>query len=160
MTIRTIAIALALAATFNGTAATAQDDILLTVTGPDGADLASYDMAALEALGTETFETSTLWTDGVQSFTGVPLDVLLADLGVTGGELKAQAINDYAVAIPVSDAVDGGPMVAFLANGEPMSIRDKGPLLLIYPFDADDAYQTEVIYSRSIWQLNRIQVVE
>ena len=48
--------------------------------------------------------------------------------------------------------------MAFLNNGEPMSIRDKGPLWIIYPFDDNPDYQTEVIYSRSIWQLDQIHV--
>ena len=74
--------------------------------------------------------------------------------------MKATAINDYAVEIPVSDAVVGGPIVAYFLNGEPMSVRDKGPLWIVYPFDADPHYQTEVIYSRSIWQLDRIELIE
>ena len=41
-----------------------------------------------------------------------------------------------------------------------MSVREKGPLWVIYPFDSDPEYQTEVIYSRSIWQLDRIVVEE
>jgi hypothetical protein len=39
-----------------------------------------------------------------------------------------------------------------------MSLREKGPLWIIYPFDSSPEYQTELIYSRSIWQLNRIEV--
>lgn len=150
----TLAAALLLAAPL----ARAEEGVLLTVTGADGAPLATYDRAALEALGTESFETTTIWTDGVQTFEGVPLSALLADLGVTEGEVSAQAINDYAVTIPVSDAVEGGPIVATLLNGAPMSIRDKGPLWIVYPYDADPAWQTETIYSRSIWQLDRLQV--
>ena len=79
---------------------------------------------------------------------------------MTEGTLKATAINDYAVEIPVEDAVEGGPIIAFMRNGAPMSVRDKGPLWIVYPYDSDPAYQTEVIYSRSIWQLDRIEVME
>jgi hypothetical protein len=39
-----------------------------------------------------------------------------------------------------------------------MSLREKGPLWIIYPFDSSPEYQTELTYSRSIWQLNRIEV--
>ncbi|MEC8574513.1 MAG: oxidoreductase, partial [Pseudomonadota bacterium] len=41
-----------------------------------------------------------------------------------------------------------------------MSLRDKGPLWIVYPFDSDPAYQTEAIYSRSIWQLEEITVTK
>ena len=74
--------------------------------------------------------------------------------------LRATAINDYTVEIPVSDAVEGGPIIAYSVDGKPMSVRDKGPLWVIYPYDSGAQYRSEVIYSRSIWQLDRIEVVK
>ena len=133
-------------------------EVLLTLTHDGGTS--EFDIAALEALGAEEFSTTTIWTEGEQTFTGVSLFALMAEAGISDGTLKATAINDYAVEIPVSDAVVGGPIVAYFLNGEPMSVRDKGPLWIVYPFDADPHYQTEVIYSRSIWQLDRIELIE
>jgi hypothetical protein len=137
-------------------------DIVLTITGEiaatnaDGA--AVFDRAMLEAMEPVEFTTTTTWTEGPQVFTGVLLFDLLALVGVTEGMLRAKAINDYAVDIPVSDAVEGGPIVAYLRNGEPMSVRDKGPLWIVYPYDSRREYRSEVIYSRSIWQLDRMEV--
>lgn len=137
-------------------------EVVLTVTGAIGAtnqgDAAVFDLDMLKAMGEVTFETSTPWTEGKQSFTGVPLDALLQAVGVTEGTLTAKAINDYAVEIPVTDAVAGGPILAYLQNGDPMSVREKGPLWVVYPYDLKDDYQAEVIYSRSIWQLSSIDV--
>ena len=130
-------------------------ETLLTVTHDDV--VTEYDLAALEALGAVTVETSTIWTDGVQTFTGVPLTAFADLLEIEDGVFLASAINDYTVEIPVSDAVAGGPIIAFLNDGKPMSIRDKGPLWVIYPYDSNPDYQAEVIYSRSIWQLDRIE---
>jgi hypothetical protein len=140
------------------------DEVLLTVSGDiavtNGDGVARFDRAMLEALDPVTFTTSTIWTDGAQEFTGVPLHVLLDALNIDDARLSATAINDYAVEIPTSDAVEGGPIIAYLNNGSAMSVRDKGPLWIVYPYDSNDAYQTETIYSRSIWQLDRIVVVE
>jgi hypothetical protein len=139
-----------------------EGEVLLTVSGDiaatnaDGA--AAFDRAMLEAMEPVTFTTTTTWTEGPQTFTGVELADLLDALGVTEGTLRAMAINDYGVDIPVADAVAGGPIVAYLRDGDPMSVRDKGPLWIVYPFDAKPEYQTEVIFSRSIWQLDRIEV--
>ena len=83
---------------------------------------------------------------------------LLDRLGVEGGTLTASAANDYSVDIPVSDATDPGPIIAFARNGETMTLRDKGPLWLVYPYDASPAWRTEVVYARSIWQLDHIAV--
>ena len=133
-------------------------DVVLTFTHGDQS--IEFDMAALTDLGETQFTTTTSWTDGEQDFVGVSLHTFLEQVGVQDGALKATAINDYAVDIPVSDAVEGGPIIAYHRNGEEMSVRDKGPLWIVYPYDTNPAYQTEVIYSRSIWQLDRITVVE
>lgn len=133
--------------------------VLLTVEGlADVQGPVAFDRALLEALPAVELTTATIWTDGEQVFTGVELAVLLAHLGVEGGTLRAIAINDYSVDIPVADAVPGGPIIAYLQNGAPMSVRDRGPLWIIYPYDASAAYRTEAIYARSIWQLSRIEL--
>jgi hypothetical protein len=128
----------------------------IAVTNLDGA--AVFDRGMLEAMEPVEFTTTTTWTEGPQVFRGVLLRDLLDNVGVTGGTLRAFAVNDYAVDIPVSDAVQGGPIVAYLLNGRPMSVRDKGPLWIVYPYDSRREYRSEVIYSRSIWQLERIEV--
>ncbi|MDK3020152.1 oxidoreductase [Pseudodonghicola flavimaris] len=139
-----------------------QGEVLLTINGAismhNDAEAARFDRAMLETLETVTIETSTIWTEGVQSFTGVPLVALMQAVGARGDSLRATAINDYAIEIPRSDWVEGGPIVAYLNNGKPMSVREKGPLWVIYPYDTNPKYQGEVIYSRSIWQLDRITV--
>lgn len=129
---------------------------LLTVTGPQGSH--DYDLAALEALGPTSFATSTIWTDGEPTFTGVPLRRILDDAGIADGVVAATAINDYAVQIPVEEVTETYPIVAYLLDGEAMSVRDKGPLWVVYPYDSDPALRSEVIYSRSIWQLDRLSV--
>lgn len=139
-------------------------DVLLTVSGAidvaNNGDTAEFDLSMLQALDDTTVKTTTIWTEGEQIFQGVSLDALMKRLGVDAGTLRATAINDYSVEIPVSDAVPGGPILAYLLNGDTMSIRDKGPLWVIYPFDANVDYRSEVIYSRSIWQLDRIEAID
>ena len=122
-------------------------------------DTLVFDADAFAALGTVSIETTTIWTDGLNTFEGVPLKTLTDLVGAEDGQLLASAINDYTVEVPVSDAVADGPIVAYRLNGQEMSVRDKGPLWIIYPYDQNADYRTEVIYSRSIWQLDRIEVV-
>lgn len=143
--------------------ATPTGQIVLTVTGdistPTEDTYMDFDIDMLKSLGEVSFETTTPWTDGVQTFTGVPLYRLTELLGVTEGTLRAAAANDYAVDIPVSDAVEDGPIIAYLQNGSPMSVREKGPLWIVYPYDQKVDYQSEVTYSHSIWQLVSIDVL-
>jgi hypothetical protein len=158
------------AVAFSAFAALAQDlpqpegEVLLTVSGAisttNNGSTAEFDLDMLKALDDTTIETTTIWTEGTQVFQGVSLNVLMTRLGIDGGTLRATAINDYAVEIPVSDATPEGPILAYLLNGDTMSIRDKGPLWVIYPYDANSDYRSEVIYSRSIWQLDRIEAID
>lgn len=134
-------------------------DVILTVTGVDAAPV-QFDRASLSALGLKTVETTTIWTEDTQTFEGVSLKSIIDALGVESGTLFATAINDYTVEIPVTDALENGPIIALTLNGEAMSIRDKGPLWVVYPYDSSAQFRTEVVYSRSIWQLDRIEVVE
>mgnify|MGYP000671963065 CR=1 FL=1 len=155
-----LAVALAVVTGLTGTAARAEghDTVILTVTGLEPPR--TFTRADLEAIGVESFETSTIWTDGIQEFSGTPLHAFVAALGLEQGVLNAIAINDYRVEIPVSDAVENGPILAFARNGVSMSLRDNGPLWVVYPYDSNIDYRSEVIYSRSIWQLERIDVVQ
>ncbi|MCO8146605.1 oxidoreductase [Rhodovulum tesquicola] len=136
--------------------------VVLTVTGDiavaNEGTAAVFDLDMLRALPAETIRTTTIWTTGELELTGVPLNALLARLGVDGGRLTATAINDYAVEIPVLEAVPGGPIVAYLEDGAEMPRRKRGPLWIVYPFDENPAYRSDVIYSCSIWQLDRIDV--
>lgn len=138
------------------TAASAQEETILEVTHAD--EIHSFTLEELQALPVSSFETTTIWSEGPQTFEGVSLKDLLDTLEVSEGEIQATAINDYSITIPLSDATEDGPIIAYHTNGEEMSRRDKGPLWIVYPYDSDLKYQTEIIYSRSIWQLDRISV--
>ncbi len=137
-------------------AAHAQDSPVLTTTVDD--TVRSFTIEQLKQLPAQTITTETIWTEGSQTFEGVPLAALLDELGVESGVISAQAINDYAVDIPVDEITPTAPIIAYHQNGAPMARRDKGPLWLVYPYDSSPEYQTEMIYSRSIWQMDRLNL--
>ena len=145
-----------------GQLAAPKGDVALTVSGEisnvNAPGEARFDLDMLKALPRASFRTKTQWTTGISEFSGVSLVDLLAAVGAKGATLRATALNDYAVDIPVADAIVGGPIIAYALDGKPMSVRDKGPLWIIYPFDAKAEYRAEAIYSRSIWQLRSLVV--
>jgi len=120
-------------------------------------ELSLEDMDALEQV---TFSTTTIWTDGETTFSGVPLKALLAHVEAKGAGIEMVALNAYAVSMPVSELEDDAPIVATRMNGETMSVREKGPFWVVFPYDRDPKYRTETVYSRSIWQLNRLKLLE
>jgi hypothetical protein len=49
-------------------------------------------------------------------------------------------------------------MVAYRLDDQPMTVREKGPLVIIYPFDARPGLRDAVYYSRAVWQLRRLEL--
>lgn len=137
--------------------------VVLTVSGPLGqtnADgTARFDMAMLEALPQRETRTTTPWHEGLQTFSGPRLSDLMAALGATGSELRVVALNDYAASVPWSDLETYPVILATRHNGNPMPVRQHGPLFVIYPFDEHPEIRTEVHFGRSVWQIDRIEVV-
>ena len=102
----------------------------------------------------------TPWTDGKTTFDGLLFDAVLDAVGAHGKTLRVTALNDYSAEIPASDATDFATMLAIRMNGEPMSVRDKGPIFMVYPFDTNPELYNEKYFSRSVWQIKSIEVIE
>jgi hypothetical protein len=128
----------------------------ITETNQDGA--AVFDRAMLEALGNATIVTRTPWSDGVSTYEGVRLDVLMEAVGAEGHTVTAVALNDYVTTIPLSDFAEFGPILALKHNGEYMTVRAKGPLFIIYPFDDKPELRTSTYFSRAAWQVKQLIV--
>ncbi len=139
-------------------------DVILTVSGAisttNSEGAARFDRALLDSLPQHSFTTTTIWTEGPNTYSGILLKDLLEAVGATGASVTATALNDYQISFPAEEIAEDAPLVAYLSDGEPMSVRDKGPLWLIFPFDTNADYRTEETYARSIWQMDRIEVTE
>lgn len=121
-------------------------------------DTMQFDRAMLEALGLHTVVTETPWTDGDVTFEGVLLRDLLEAVGADGNTIAAVALNDYTAKIPASDADDYDVILAMRQNGAQLTVRERGPLWVVYPWSDVPNIQNEVYYSRAIWQLKAIEV--
>tara|TARA_R100001039_G_C1793790_1_gene74056 strand:+ start:71 stop:577 length:507 start_codon:yes stop_codon:yes gene_type:complete len=136
--------------------------VILKVTGnitqTNVGDEAHFDKVMLEALTQRTTDTSTPWHDGVVSFEGPLGRALLEAVGAEGEQLNVVALNDYSSMVPVSDFYDHEVILAMRADGQPLRVRDHGPLFIIYPFDENPSLLNEEILTRSVWQVKRIEV--
>ena len=124
----------------------------------NAANTADFDMPMLERLPQTSFSTRTPWYAQARKFTGPLLRDVLTSAGAQGTMLRARALNDYWVDVPMDDAQRFDPVIARLLDDKPMAVRDKGPLFLIYPFDARTELRSATYFSRSAWQLRTIEV--
>ena len=157
----------ALAAVAAGAAAAANlaqptDKAILTVVGRidvTNADRAAlFDRAMLESIGMVSFTTATPWYKERVTFEGVPLAKLMAAVGARGDRLVAIALNDYSAELPMEDVGRYNVILALKRDGEYMPVRDKGPLFIVYPYDSDPELKNQKFYSRSVWQVTRLEV--
>jgi hypothetical protein len=137
--------------------------VLLSVAGRirhrNAGERAQFDAAMLDALPQLTITAQTPWYSEVRSFTGAKLRDVLAAVGAEGSMLRAVALNDYRVDIPIDDVRRHDVIVARLLDGKPMAVREKGPLFVMYPFDTQPALRNAVYFSRCIWQLQALEVL-
>lgn len=134
------------------------EEIILSIRGmPGKEEPIDYSMRDIEAMATIDFVTSTPWTNGPIRFTGIPLSQFV--YGQDTGTLRMRALNDFVQNMPLAEIGELSPIVAFAVNGKRISVRDKGPLWVVYPFDSDIKFQTETIYARSVWQLRNLIII-
>ncbi len=139
-------------------------ETILTITGgianTNGDGVAEFDLAMLDALENRAATMNTPWTEGQTTFDGPLLKAVLDAVGAQGKTLIVKALNDYSAEVPMEDARDYPTILAIRMNGAEMSVRDKGPLFMIYPFDKHPELYNEKYFSRSVWQIKEIEVVD
>lgn len=120
--------------------------------------VAAFDIAMLEALPAETIITKTPWTTGETEFTGVRMSVLMEYVGADDSNISLTALDEYTVDV-VDPEFDEYPiLLAYKVNGDYMSVRELGPLWVMYPFDDYPVLVTSTNNARCVWQLTRILV--
>lgn len=124
----------------------------------DGRPVARFDRQMLEALPQRDAVIGTPWTPNPVRYSGPYLRAVLKAVDASGSRLVVRALNDYEAEVPVDDAALD-TMLADRMDGQPMSVREKGPLMLVYPFDKDQALYNERYFGRSVWQIRDIEVL-
>ena len=139
-----------------------KEDVILTVSGAIGGctrdGVAEFDLKALEALPVTEVKTANPWEKGEVSYQGVRLSVLADTVKASGETAVFSALNDYSSDIPVSDLKKYTIILAYKREGEYMSVRDKGPLWVIFPFTDSPELSTETRYAQSVWQVARLTI--
>ena len=147
--------------------------LLTTLTGPalgqdenalrltiSQSETVQLNLEELDALAQIEFTTNTIWLSGETHFSGVSLKALLRQYAIKGNKIEMIALDGYAVSMPIADLEENAPIISTRLNGEIIPVRKNGPYWVVFPYDSNPKYQTEINFSRSIWQLKHIRVID
>lgn len=115
-------------------------------------------LADLKALPQSAIVTGTPWQDGKSRFEGVPMSELFKRLGVKDGAVTVSALDGYVADFPFEEAQRFNVILAFRKDGKELTIREKGPLFIIYDYDGAKSTIGEPQLSRSVWQVSAIRI--
>lgn len=136
--------------------------VIVTISGQishqNAGDSVEFDAEMLDALPVTQFATTSPWHTAPATFEGPSLSHVLKAAGAKGKVLRLIAFDKYEIKVPFSDAAEFGPVLARRMDGQVLTIRQKGPLLMMYPFDQSPQLKNDTYYARSIWQLQKIVV--
>lgn len=129
---------------------------VLTVAGPAGTR--SFSLAELETIGLHRVTTSTFWAGEEGSFEGPLLADVLGHAGLKDAPaIKISALDGFSQLMPREDWLRWPIVLATRHRGEPMSVRNKGPLRIVYPRDMDPLLQESTFRLRWVWLVTRIE---
>lgn len=146
--------------------------VILTITGaidvdnsennaPENSDepkTAKFDLTMLEEIGLTKITTETPWTKGLIAFEGVLVRDLLSFVKAEGTSVRASALDNYSVDIPIKDFQSHDVILATRINGKVLRVRDNGPVWVIYPWTDNSILKRPHYFARSIWQLHSFTV--
>lgn len=119
---------------------------------------AQFDLKMLEQMRLVELKTTTPWSQVAMTFEGVSMQSLMDAVGAKGTYIVAHELNYETAEIPMGDLERFHPILALKRDGYYMPVSDKGPLLIIYPFDSDRQLKNYVYYDRAVWGIEKFVV--
>lgn len=153
--------AVAILALVFATGAAQAEEVILTVSNLHMGDGMAVKMTRSDLMNLPQvkLKTATEWTDGAPVFEGPLARDVIKNLEGHGEKVaNAVAVNDYSVEIPLTDFQKYRVVLALSMNGRELSLRDKGPIWIVYPRDQHKELHDPVFNSRWIWQLDRLEL--
>ncbi|CAK4074978.1 hypothetical protein [Vibrio sp. 16] len=117
-----------------------------------------FDEQMLQALDIQSIKTSNHVVSQAVEYRGPTIKSLLDYVGAKGTHVRITAWDDYVVRIAVSDIEKYGVLLATHEAGNKMTLDDKGPLFVVFPFSEYPELRNDFYYSLSAWQVKEVFV--
>lgn len=117
-------------------------------------------LAELEALGLKRLRTTTFWPGDDGVYEGVLLRDALQAAGMGDvAAIRVIALDGFSQVLPRADWMRWPVLLATRRDGQAMTVRNKGPLRIIYPRDMSPALQDPSYRLRWVWLIRSIEAV-
>ena len=156
------AISLVLAMLFAVPTTTQADDTLLTlsnprIAGPHG--VIKFTRADLEAMQQVEITTSNAFMDHPATFRGPSAYALIDQIGRAGANVvRLSSANEFFIDVDIAELADYGVILAIEVDDKRLTMRDRGPIWLMYPVDQFEELQNPSMNNRLIWHLQTIEL--
>ncbi|MEM7438682.1 MAG: molybdopterin-dependent oxidoreductase [Pseudomonadota bacterium] len=117
----------------------------------------TFDAASLEKLPMVKVKADFPLGGDVHTYEGPLLADVLAAAGAKGEEITIQALDGYAMIVPLAEIIDQGAVLAMKRNGEAFSIGGFGPTQIVFP-RAERADLKDMPDDRWVWSVFHIKV--
>ena len=107
----------------------------------------------------KSISTNTPWHDDIAKYTGITIQNFL-DQYKNGefSEISISAMNGYAVDADIRTFVNAGAMLVWLMNDAPISVHNKGPIVVIFPWSQNGSLREDIFTSLAVWHVNSIHI--
>jgi hypothetical protein len=118
---------------------------------------AEFDLGTLQDMPQETVTADFPKGGELVEFSGPLLADVLAAAGAEGDLVTVQAMDGYAVEVPVAEMVEKGAVVALARDGKPLGIGSFGPTQIVFP-RAERPELADMPDDWWVWQIYHISV--
>lgn len=138
-------------------------EVILSLSGLIGqtnnAQQLDFSMETLEQLGVVEYTLEDPFLGRTVTYQGVLISSIFEAAKVTEGAktVKAVALNDYSVDIPIDELRTMPVILATRIDGERMAVADKGPLEIVFPYHAYKLDHEKYV-GMWIWQLWSMEI--
>lgn len=129
---------------------------VLTVTTPTGKK--RFSLADLEAMGLYRVTTRTFWPNDDGTYEGPLLSEVLKRAGLhDAAAVRIGALDGFSQILPRRDWRTWPILLATRRDGQPLTLRHKGPIRVVYPRDMAPELSDTVYRLRWVWLVESIE---
>lgn len=134
-------------------------DTLFQIRSSTGGAAFAVTEEVIRKAGLHEYQAVLTATDGTpKRASGALLRDLIAAAGFKGSRVWATALDGYRMDLPMAEIMAVDVLAATALDGVPLSVRDRGPVWLVYPSVDHPEFRDPVHEARSVWQVKELVV--